>query len=1269
MKKTILYIILTLSGIVGMYSQPEITSNLGTIEGNYTFKMERTAANAANTYCIGFTINNSFSITIKETLSNPNFMIQGYFIGTSATLNDGLKLNTPFTLSAGQYRVFLVDPNPNNKAFKMEMTFTGQQSGGGSTGGTPTGLPLNVQANGGNYIKTAVPRTEKSSVAFNPDNSEIISIQYFDGLGRPVETVQNKFTPSQKDLVTLQDYDEYGRESFSWLPTSTTNTNGAFVGSIASLAQTANGGDAKPYSYLVYEYSPLNRIQQQYGPGADWQGNSKGVKTEYLANSGTSGALSCALFMTDGTGVNIKVKKNNFYPDAQLYVVKTTDEDGNIGYQFKDKLDQLVLTRQILGGANLDTYYVYDDFGNLCFVLPPMASEKLIATNGTAYDETNSTPLNQYGYQYKYDGRNRCIAKRLPGCEWIYYVYDTADHLIFTQDGENRKKSEWQFSIPDAFGRVVITGTCKNSLGYSADPLKTVVVKGAYNTSRTNLANSYTVSGVTLSSPVYLTANYYDDYAFTGITEVPNNADTQYNAESGYATRYTVNYKGMPTGTVTAQMNPDGTVSSSYLYSVMYYDYRNRLIQTKSNSQLAGGLEKEYIAYDFMNNPTGRKHIHSATGKTTQTEIYVYAYDHAERLTKATLQLNGGTTTAIAENTYDELGRLKTNKKGGLANLNTTYAYNIRSWIKSVTNPLFTETLYYNESYGGSAKLYNGNLSAMSWKLSGESMTRGYAFTYDNLSRLTVGNYLENGAANTNYKTAYSYDKMGNILTLQRYGKNTATTYGIIDYQDAAYNGNRLYSNDEMAYNISLAESADFKKYSPANPAHVYNANGALTKDMNKGISDIQYNLLNLPRLMDIKNPVAEARNEYTYSATGQKLKVVQKWNPNYATAPVVGSAINTSSLTSSKTTEYAGNMIYENGTLKRILIDGGYIEGGAYYYYLTDHQGNNRLVVNASGSAIQKNHYYPFGMAFAETPIAEQGKQPYKYNGKELDPMNGLNWYDYSARNYDPAYGRFTTMDPMCEKYYNISPYAYCNNNPVNAIDLQGDTITTVINTTITNSNGSTSVQSTSYYYGQNTSGSYGFIDNNGQTYSGDNTYVNNLTTALNDLRNGGNVGNELVSDLMNSTKTVQIGQGNNATDPNGAYIKWDSNNTQGGFNKLGTQDRPSFIGLGHEMAHIQDIWNGTIDNKTWISSSITGKDPILNAEKYATHVENQLRAENGITLREYYGVNNSNGVLKPLTSTKLINKDGSSIFYPNTYYYRTIKFSTYSFRYIWNY
>ncbi len=106
-----------------------------------------------------------------------------------------------------------------------------------------------------------------------------------------------------------------------------------------------------------------------------------------------------------------------------------------------------------------------------------------------------------------------------------------------------------------------------------------------------------------------------------------------------------------------------------------------------------------------------------------------------------------------------------------------------------------------------------------------------------------------------------------------------------------------------------------------------------MNKDLNKGISQIQYNSLNLPRLMDIKSPVGEARNEYTYSASGAKLKVVQKWNPNYSTAPVIGSGVNVSAMTQSKTTDYVGNKVYEDGQLKRILIDGGYfdVEAGTY--------------------------------------------------------------------------------------------------------------------------------------------------------------------------------------------------------------------------------------------------------------------------------------------------------------------------------------------------
>ena len=129
--------------------------------------------------------------------------------------------------------------------------------------------------------------------------------------------------------------------------------------------------------------------------------------------------------------------------------------------------------------------------------------------------------------------------------------------------------------------------------------------------------------------------------------------------------------------------------------------------------------------------------------------------------------------------------------------------------------------------------------------------------------------------------------------------------------------------------------------------------------------------------------------------------------------------------------------MIYEDNTLKRILVDGGYIEDGRYHFYVQDHLGNNRMVVDQEGAVAQITHYYPFGMSFAESTNAS--KQPYKYNGKELDMENSLNTYDYEARLLSVAVPRFTTMDPLAENYYSWSPYHYAGNNPILITDPTG--------------------------------------------------------------------------------------------------------------------------------------------------------------------------------------------------------------------------------------
>jgi RHS repeat-associated protein len=194
---------------------------------------------------------------------------------------------------------------------------------------------------------------------------------------------------------------------------------------------------------------------------------------------------------------------------------------------------------------------------------------------------------------------------------------------------------------------------------------------------------------------------------------------------------------------------------------------------------------------------------------------------------------------------------------------------------------------------------------------------------------------------------------------------------------------------------------------------------------------------------MIINSPTAKAKNYYTYSASGVKLRTEQRYDPNYTVTPSNATNPTNDGLADYKNTDYVGNIIYE--TVKRgstitnktrILVDGGYIEGSTYHYYLNDHLGNNRLIVNQNGVKTQWNHYYPFGMSFADK--YDNGKsQPYKYNGKELDQMHGLNMYDYSARWKDDF--RFTTVDPLAEEGYSWSPYVYCDNNPLRWIDPTG--------------------------------------------------------------------------------------------------------------------------------------------------------------------------------------------------------------------------------------
>ena len=457
--------------------------------------------------------------------------------------------------------------------------------------------------------------------------------------------------------------------------------------------------------------------------------------------------------------------------------------------------------------------------------------------------------------------------------------------------------------------------------------------------------------------------------------------------------------------------------SSTKIYKGYYYDVKGRVTKVVQNN-LLGGYDVTNTVYTFTGQPATVTHSHTASGKSTRTEVYTYSYDHADRVSKVEHTL-GGTKITLADYTYDSFGRLSTKSLHGSAANKLTYAYNLRSWLTGITSTRFTQNLYYNTGVGTAR--YNGSISSMTWKSGNESTVRGYKFTYDGLDRMLNATYGETAGISTNAnrfsENVTGYDKNGNIKGLQRYGQLSSAAYGMIDNLTLTLNGNQLNRVDDAVTAYAYNGGFEFKNGANAADEYSYDANGNLTKDLNKGISGITYNFLNLPNVVTFSDG---STITYTYGADGTKLRTVHK----------IGST--------TTTTDYCGNVVYENGVQKLLLTEEGYVtlSDSKYHYYLKDHQGNNRVVISQSGTVEETNHYYPFGGAFAST----SNVQPYKYNGKELDTKKGLNWYDYGARHYDAVLGRFITVDALYDKHFKVSPYVYCGNEPVGRIDPDGN-------------------------------------------------------------------------------------------------------------------------------------------------------------------------------------------------------------------------------------
>lgn len=878
-----------------------------------------------------------------------------------------------------------------------------------------------------NYILTTTLRDATTYAGTISQTPNMQSVEYFDGLGRMVQTVVPKGSPMKKDMVTALLYDNMGRAYKEYLPYVSTENDGSFkedayakcVTYYSQTSGTITGRqpDNVPYVTHFFDNSPQNRPTGDTMPGQDW--SSHPTAARYTMNATT------VLHWT----VNSSGGFTSFsFPANSLYVNETADEDGHIARTYTDKLGQVVM-KEIVDddGALLKTSYIYDDMGLLRCVVPPKNHD-----NG---------PTPELSYYYNYDSRKRMTEKRQPGTDWIYNVYDKRDRLAMWQDGVNRSEGKWHYQLYDALNRPVVAGliTCTATAATLRDAFAAFtgtlyetfsVVNPLYGYTNTSFPYAYRPTVGTV-----LTANYYDNYHFKNVFSGNYNFP-QVPAGGIITGSYLTEAKGLMTA------NLEFSASATSLVTVNYYDTKLRLLCTVSDNHL-GGHNNQFFRYNFNNQVAERIETHDSPYQAMITLRYNYTYDHMGRVLAEKLSVDNNTSITLQAVEYNELGEPVNTWLGGSTtgegfNQKLTKEYNIRGWLSRINDindigyDLFALDLRYQNTVMSSGlyanPCYNGNISQM-YSNTRYDDKRGYGFKYDDLNRLRQANYAGGDLYWSNlswYNTSYDYDNNGNITTLKRKREGE-----LID--DLTYNydtwGNKIKS---------IADGGSSDGYVPNTGIYSYDLNGNMTYDPSREIT-VGYNHLNLPVQVEFG---PEDNIVYEYTANGRKLsKTVNSWHTT----------------TSSITTDYCGSFIYTDKELSSIITTTGrlaplHYNNEVYWkteYNLTDHLGNVRVVFathsNGQPEVMQQTSYYPFGYTLQQNDYYASVTSENKnlYNGKELqdDVLAGskLDWYDYGARFYDPVVPHFLTVDPLAEEFPGWVPYHFCRDNPITRVDPDG--------------------------------------------------------------------------------------------------------------------------------------------------------------------------------------------------------------------------------------
>ena len=873
-----------------------------------------------------------------------------------------------------------------------------------------------------NYVRTwdaMAPITQEDTMLTRPYKDVKQTTAYFDGLGRPLQTVAKKGSlitgDTARDMVMPVVYDELGREQYQYLPFAANNTgsntsmsDGKFKLNPFQQDSAFNKGlfsdETYYYSKTVFEASPAARPLETYAPGNNWVGtasqsseaNRRGIKAKYWVNTTTDSVRIWTV--TDINNSFGTYASSSSYAAGTLYKNATLDEHHKEVVEFKDKAGKVILKKvQLTASADtgtgkgyagwLCTYYIYDNLDQLRAVIQPKGVEALAAGSWTI----TSTLLDEQCFRYEYDGRGRMILKKVPGAGTVYMIYDARDRLVMTQDSNMRAAHKWLYTLYDVLNRPAATGLITDNTNYN---------NAAYHRAQAATSTAYPNSGSYTDE--ILTKTFYDDYSWRSGEGNPlsatrsttydsylfNNSNTSWPYPQD-ATIQSSQLTGMVTGTKTKLLG-----TNTYLYTIVFYDDEGRAIQTQATN-ISGGTDINSTQYSWAGQPLLAISKQQLSGSNSQTTIILtqFTYDDLWRLTKTEKKISHtkvssgampGSWTTVSQQEYDALGQLKKKKLGTTPVETLNYDYNIRGWMLGINRGYVKDTtstanwfgfdLGYDKtsftvngtSQNYTAGQYNGNISGILWRSTGDDYLRKYDFTYDAANRLLSADFNQlnsnsfSKAAGINFSVSgMSYDVNGNILNMNQKGWKLG---GSVTIDSLAYgyntNSNRLnYVTDRS--NDSTTKLGDFREFvTNTSQDYTYDGNGNLVSDANKKILSVTYNHLNLPAEINVatgSSEIGASRSVlYLYDATGNKLqKIVQEYFGLGVYKTV--------------TTNYMNGLIYES-LLTPVSVDNyddslqsiSTEEGRArikkdrsaivYDYMIKDHLGNIRMVLTEEG-------------------------------------------------------------------------------------------------------------------------------------------------------------------------------------------------------------------------------------------------------------------------------------------------------------------------------